>query len=442
MSKSLRRAFSLVSVLVLAACAQAFPGSGGTGGDQGSGNGGDGGGSGNGGAAGSSSGAGGTPATPMIVMKDPSTYTFNSAGAKHPYPQGHAWANCAFPIYNTDTIATAYMNWKKMFYTGGKVIRPGSDGSPANDTVSEGIAYGMLIGVYMNDKTMFDALWSFAQSKKDTNGLMNWHLDPSGNVSGQGSATDADEDMAWALLMADGQWGGGNYKSSAMTLIDTLFKVSVESGSNVLKPGDNFGGAAETDPSYFAPSYYRVFATVTPSHNWMAVVDSSYSIIAAASGQYGLVPNWANSSGAGVAGPQGTTNGPDFGYDACRTPWRIALDYCANGEPRAKAYLDKISAFYATQAAAGVGALKDGYTSAGANPSGVLGDYAAGMAFFGPGALAAMEGGHDAFLMNAYAALESNTTVPAKMSQFTYFNASWGVLSLLAASGNFWNMSN
>ena len=48
---------------------------------------------------------------------------------------------------------------------------------------------------------------------------------------------------------------------------------------SVLKPGGNFGGANQTNPSYFAPSYYRVFAKVTPGHNWMAVVDSSYTIL-------------------------------------------------------------------------------------------------------------------------------------------------------------------
>ena len=33
----------------------------------------------------------------------------------------------------------------------------------SNDTVSEGIGYGMLIGVYMNDQPMFDKLWAYAQ---------------------------------------------------------------------------------------------------------------------------------------------------------------------------------------------------------------------------------------------------------------------------------------
>jgi hypothetical protein len=52
-----------------------------------------------------------------------------------------------------------------------------------------------------------------------------------------------------------------------------------------------------------------------------------------------------------------------------------------------------------------------------------------------------MAGGHDAFWAAAYSALESNTTVPSKMSQFNYYDGSWGILSILASTGNFWNFA-
>ena len=43
---------------------------------------------------------------------------------------------------------------------------------------------------------------------RDGKGLMHWHIDGNGGTVGQGAATDADEDMAFALIMADKQWGG------------------------------------------------------------------------------------------------------------------------------------------------------------------------------------------------------------------------------------------
>src|SRR5437773_4621227 len=101
---------------------------------------------------GGGSGGGG----PMPVMKDPSNYPPHTAGAAFPYPQGHASATCTLAVYDTDVVATAYMNWKARFFDGSRIVRPENN----NDTVSEGIGYGMLIGVYMNDKAMFDALWS------------------------------------------------------------------------------------------------------------------------------------------------------------------------------------------------------------------------------------------------------------------------------------------
>jgi len=386
------------------------------------------------GTGGAPTGAGGQSTGKAPVMKPASSYPQTSP-ANFQFPQGHAWARCAFPAYDTDVVATAYQNWKTKFFQGGRVVRPDSN----NDTVSEGIGYGMLMGVYANDRALFDALWTYAQSKRDGNGLMNWHIDSSGNTMNPGGgATDADQDMAWALLMAAAQWGGA-YDAAAATLIDAIWNHEVDQGGgNVLKPGDNFGGANQTNPSYFAPSYYRVFAKVRPGQNWMAVVDSSYGILAKSSGAYGLVPNWSNSQGAGVNGPNNDPADTYFGYDACRTPWRIALDYCENGEARAKTYLDLIVGFYS-----GSSSLKDGYTASGANPPGTLGDYSAGMAFYGPGGVAAMAGGHEAFLNLAYAAVTNASTVPATMGingVFTYYHASLGTLSLLTMSGNFWNL--
>ena len=87
--------------------------------------------------------------------------------------------------------------------------------------------------------------------------------------------------------------------------------------------------------------------------------------------------------------------------------------------------------------------LKDGYTTTGGNPSTALGDYSAGMAFYGPGGVGAMAETQDAFVKMAYSGLVNQTTGGAMnvSGVFTYYNASWGVLSLLAMSGNFWDMA-
>jgi endo-1,4-beta-D-glucanase Y len=391
------------------------------------------------GSGGSGAGTGGSSG----IMTNPSTsYAQNSSTATFPYPQNHALPNCAFPAYNTDIVETAYQNWKAKFFDGTKVIRPEN----SNDTVSEGIAYGMLIGVFMDDQPMFDTLWTYAKAHPSPkgDGLMTFCIPAGGSsCSGNGSATDADEDMAYALLMASKQWSGGTYGSDAATMIGNIYTHEVS--GNVLLAGDSFGsgGTNQLDPSYFAPSYYRVFARVDSGHNWMGVLDESYTILAAASGSHGLVPNWVTQSGTGT-GAVDSTNGTSFGYDACRTPFRIGMDYCLSGESRAQTYANLITAFYSSKSnATSLAGISDGYTTAGDNPSGTLGDYGAGMAFTGPAGVAAMAAGNTTLRDISYLTLKSDSTGGAmKVSgTFTYFHASWGVLSLMAMSGNFWDMT-
>jgi hypothetical protein len=145
-----------------------------------------------------------------------------------------------------------------------------------------------------------------------------------------------------------------------------------------------------------------------------------------------------------VAGPVSDGSGPNFGYDACRTPFRVAIDYCLNGDSNAQTYAGLIAGFYASKSTATTtSGIMDGYTPSGGNPSGALGDYAAGMAFIGPGAVAAMAAGNDTFRDVGYKTVWAGTTQGAmKLSGvFSYYHASWGVLSMLAMSGNFWDMT-
>ena len=46
--------------------------------------------------------------------------------------------------------------------------------------MSEGIGYGMLAAVYMDDQPTFDALWAYGKSHFNTKGLMSWHITAGG----------------------------------------------------------------------------------------------------------------------------------------------------------------------------------------------------------------------------------------------------------------------
>jgi hypothetical protein len=209
-----------------------------------------------------------------------------------------------------------YAKWKETFVRqwkeGGQDVARVARPWDGEDTVSEGMGYGMLLSAYNGDKATFDALWAFAKQKFNGNGLMMWHIGQNGQpVDQQGAknaATDADEDMAMALIKADKMWGG--YTADAKALIGNILKHEVEPGTNVLKPGDVWGGSDKTNPSYFAPAYYKIFQEYTGDARWGAVADKAYAILAkAADPKTGLVPNWVKADGTPLDDKQ-------YGYDA------------------------------------------------------------------------------------------------------------------------------
>ena len=123
--------------------------------------------------------------------------------------------------------------------------RPDTPDGVPNSTVSDGVAYGMIIAVMFDDQPLFDAFWQYALCFLNPNGLMSWYIAPDGHsVLGSGAATDSDEDMAWALVMAHRQWGGRGclgetYLSYARRQIDRLWQLEVDHAERrgMLLPG-------------------------------------------------------------------------------------------------------------------------------------------------------------------------------------------------------------
>jgi endo-1,4-beta-D-glucanase Y len=356
-------------------------------------------------------------------------------GFNYPFPQNRQYANCTYPSYDNAAVQAAYQTWKSTLVTqsgaeGFRRVQRSSSETLPNHTVSEGIGYGMILAVYMNDQPLFDDLWRYEQQFLDKNGLMNWDIDPNGNVTGQNAATDADEDMAWALLMADKQWGGSG------ALSDTYLHVARKQITNIwnyeiyqnklARLGDAWGDWNGLNISYFAPAYYRAFSSVD-SNDWAAVIKTVYDTIdnnlnANTKNQNnGLVPGFSTSQGGPMNGEPFT-----YQYDACRTPFRIQLDWCVYGEPRAKAYLAKTSSFFS---AIGASSIVDGYQLDG-TPMGI------GQAspFIGPAAVGAMsDATYLPFLQDAYTLLATKNLVVGGI----YYAESWTALSLLMMSGNF-----
>ncbi len=363
--------------------------------------------------------------------------------ANFPFPQARNYPNGIKPNNVSQdsmnqTVLNAFNSWKNAYLTQDgtpqsgmwRVKRP-SDG---NDTVSEGIGYGMLITVLMTDandstKPYFDGLFRYYNYYKDSRGLMHWHIDANGNVIGQNAATDADEDVALALLFAHKQWGSGgniNYLQEAINVINALYTHCVEPGTYVLKPGDAWGGSNVTNPSYFAPAFYRIFANATGNNGWLSVVNKCYDITNYFYNNYntGLVPDWCQASGQQASGYS-----YDYKYDACRFPWRYSFDYLWYGTQAAYNHLKKLSNWINSATGGNPANIKDGYQLNG----NIIGQWN-NAAFVGPFTTGAMvDSSLQTWLNNLYSRL-------ASFSADNYYNDSLRVLTLLVVTGNFPNL--
>jgi endo-1,4-beta-D-glucanase Y len=311
----------------------------------------------------------------------------------------------------------------------------------------------MLIAVYMDDQTLFDNLWQYEQQFLDATGLMNWYIKADGsglgsNPSGSGAATDADEDMAFALVMADKQWGGQlkalkkNYIDIAKSQISGIWNNEVYD-YKYLKPWPA-NNLPAVNLSYFAPAYYKMFAKVDTANatNWNNLTTTMYGVLNASlnstngNADNGLVPAWCDTNGkpnAGAFGASGGASPTNYQYDSCRMPFRIGLDYCWTGDTTAQSYVAKTSKFFSTTVG-GATKIVDGYDLNGTAHAQYQNGSIQSSAFVGPAGVGAMSSStYQTFVDDAYAVLVTGKALVGG----TYYDESWMVMSLLMMTANF-----
>lgn len=248
-------------------------------------------------------------------------------------------------------------------------------------TTSEGVSYSMLRAVWLADRENFDGSWEFAKNnlRRDDH-LFAWLFGerPDGTYGvlteqgGDTSATDADSDIALALIFAYARWRDPQYLAAAQVILANLWEKSVieVNGSYVLLANDREKFIRKdyvlVNPSYLSPYAYRIFAQADPAHPWLDLVDASYDLIersaresldAPSSG--GLPPDWIEmhrTTGA-LRAASSTDLTTRYGYDALRIPWRLTLDYLWFNEPRARSALEAFTALESSFDAGGIPAV-------------------------------------------------------------------------------------
>lgn len=235
-------------------------------------------------------------------------------------------------------------------------------------STSEGQAYAMLRAVIIGDRETFDRTLKWAESnllrqqdgqKLDNLWAWKWGKDGQGqwDILDRNFASDADIDAITALILASRRWQHRPYLELAQTKLQDLWNLSTATDfqrgaqqRRYLLPGpvEAFQKQAilQLNPSYFAPASFRLFAQVDKSRNWMSLVESSYQVLQQASSlsTTGLPNDWilfdltTNTPQPLLTPNPGTS---EYGFDAYRVWWRLAMDADWFGEPLAKSLLQK-----------------------------------------------------------------------------------------------------
>lgn len=235
-----------------------------------------------------------------------------------------------------------------------------TDTSAGGITTSEGQSYAMLRAIWMNDRDTFHKVWSW--TKENTQGsfgtpLFAWKTQGRGNefrIVDESSASDADVDIALALLFAAKKWENDVYLYEAQTIMNAVWEYETAELPNgrILLAGNwvKDDPTYTINPSYFAPYAFRIFAKVQPNKGWEKLVDGTYNMIDTCSLQSAgnVAPDWCFIDHSGKLSNDKTQTGLNnnrYSYDAQRLPWRLALDYLWFNDRRSLDVLIKMELF-------------------------------------------------------------------------------------------------
>jgi len=331
----------------------------------------------------------------------------------------------------------------------------GGNKSPNSISLSEGHGYGMIISAIMagydiDTKSIFDGMLVYFKNHPSSinHKLMAWNQVKDSSLTEMNSddATDGDLDIAFALLMADKQWGSNgqfNYLKDAQTIINALKATNVNHETELplmgdfTEKGENFYNDVRS--SDLLPDHFKAFAKATSDIEWDSVSDKSYQLLAYIQKKYsplaGLFPDFIKSANSNPkpAGPffMEKRQDGDYYYNACRMPLRLASDYLVNGDARAKNLLTPLNKWISQKCKNDPYKIRDGYALNGKSTTGSSGD---NIAFIGPFGVGAMVDAKNQVWLNHIWDYSSHEV----MSDEEYYGNALKLLSMIVMSGNWW----
>lgn len=248
-------------------------------------------------------------------------------------PRGHSESSAKVnfdTLRQIDSLDALWSRYKYNFIKGGRVVSLDEGGI----TTSEGQGYALLRAVWSDDRETFDTVWKWTeqhlQVRSDKAFAWKWN----GAVVDKNNASDADSDIALALILASRRFKSEKYNKLALEILNSLWKTSVVEvkGQSYLTAGN---WAKEKSPytihlGYLAPYAYEVFSTVDYSHPWKRLVASSYRLLHYVYDEKNLpLPPeriYLNKDGKILLSHPDRTTEEVFGYDTVPLFWRLAMD--------------------------------------------------------------------------------------------------------------------
>lgn len=277
---------------------------------------------------------------------------------------------------STATVKDRYHDWKKDYLRGsGQQRYVKTNTADKAQTLSEAQGYGMLITVMaakqgFGSQKVFDQLTRYylAHRVSANNPVMAWRQNEKGSQmistkAEKTSATDGDMDIAYALILADEHWGSKGdlkYNRLAQKLLMAIKEHEINPTTNLPRIGD-WATASQTAnlvrTSDLITAYFRKFASYTKDGSWTKVAQSSQNALKKLSSQHstGLMADFVIIKGKNQkisnvkANQVASKYDAQYGFNACRVPWRVAYDYQLNHSQISKGIVQKMNNFFASK---------------------------------------------------------------------------------------------
>jgi endo-1,4-beta-D-glucanase Y len=410
------------------------------------------------------------PSAPSTAPNPPSTGAVSSKNYRNMFTE--------FGYSSADVTAKVTNAWNKLFVNGSSsekiYVESGSDmayiyTADTDDVRSEGMSYGMMMCVQMNDKTRFNKLWKWARTYmyntvnngSNNRGYFSWQCSTNGNKKDQGPAPDGEVYFVTSLLFAHARWGSesgtsiNNYAQEARQIIYDLTRRKPGNGDPYGEPSmfntTNYlirfatigNSATHTDPSYHLSAFLECWALELESdYNanrlygiWAdkadlktdvdffkkAAEESRKYFVKATNSTTGLGPDYSEFDGTPCGGQHA-----DFRFDAWRIAMNIGMDYAWwAADPWQKKFADRIQAFFVSK---GVATYKNQWKLDGTV---IEGDHSPGLV--GCNAVASLA----ATNVNAWEFIEDFWNIPMTTGTYRYYDGCLYMMCMLHLSGNF-----